>query len=98
MYVVSAELPQIVDIQPPNYAKRMFKLVAVVDGIATSVFDGTTRYRPFTTVHHEAHPDHRGGLYVYPTVEDCLRLEFTHFPANSWLDNSPKAIAAVLAW
>ncbi|EFJ40723.1 hypothetical protein VOLCADRAFT_108014 [Volvox carteri f. nagariensis] len=90
--------PLVLNTSPPPHAKKMYKLVALVDGVATSVFDGTTQYHPFVTVYQDAKPDHQGGLYVYPTMENCLRTNMRHFPGSSQLGNMQKAIAVVLAW
>lgn len=76
----------------------MYKLVALVDGVATSVFDGVTQYRPFETIYQAAERNHQGGLYVYPSVEDCLQTCTQHFPGSSRLRNVGMVIAVVLAW
>ncbi|GLI68393.1 hypothetical protein VaNZ11_012779 [Volvox africanus] len=90
--------PATVDALPPPHAKRMYKIIALVDGVATSVFDGITQYHPFVTIHQDAQPYHQGGLYVYSTIEDCLRTGTRHFPGSSRLRNAQRAIAVVLAW
>jgi hypothetical protein len=47
-----------------------------------------------------AEEDHAGGLYVYTTVEECLRLDTTHFPSRraELPENTELAVASVLAW
>ncbi len=43
--------PAQVDVAPPQYAKLMYKLVAVINGQATSIYDGTTTYPLRVTVY-----------------------------------------------
>ena len=75
--------------------------IAALDDLRTvyvSIYDGTTRYIPGTTVCHPAAPDHGGGLYVSPTIEGCLRRDANMFPAASAMLNAPRAIARVKCW
>ncbi|KAG2447360.1 hypothetical protein HYH02_007688 [Chlamydomonas schloesseri] len=96
----AAAAPMLLDaVGPPAYAKRMYKLVALdEEGVPTSIYDGTTRYYPGVTVFHDAQPEHCGGLYVYPSFEECLRAGASGFPRASRLAHAPRAIAVVLAW
>ncbi|KAG2434232.1 hypothetical protein HXX76_007957 [Chlamydomonas incerta] len=92
--------PMLLDaVGPPVYARRMYKLVALdADGVPTSIYDGATKYYPGVTVFNNAQPDHCGGLYVYPSYEECLRAGARGFPRASRLAHAPRAIAVVLAW
>lgn len=47
--------PALVDVAPPQYAKLMYKLVAVINGQATSIYDGTTTYPLGVTVYQVLH-------------------------------------------
>ncbi|PNW72440.1 hypothetical protein CHLRE_16g680005v5 [Chlamydomonas reinhardtii] len=77
----------------------MYKLVALdTDGVPTSIYDGVTKYHAGVTVYNDALPDHCGGLYVYPSYEECLRAGARGFPRASRLAHAPRAIAVVLAW
>ncbi|KAG2494927.1 hypothetical protein HYH03_006862 [Edaphochlamys debaryana] len=67
------------------------------DGLPTSVFDGSTKYPLHITVFQQRQPDHGSGLYVYPSVEDCLGAT-QHFPTSSRLAGAARAIAVAWAW
>jgi len=90
--------PVPVDVRPPQWAKPYYKVVALVDGRPLSVYDGVTEYSIGQTIMHPTGEDHRGGLYVSPTVEGCLRRDMDMFPSESVLLGAPRAIAKVLAW
>lgn len=47
---------------------RIAQIVAVVEGLPTSIYDGTTVFPLGRTVFHQAEEDHKGGLYCYRTV------------------------------
>lgn len=83
---------------PPRHAKAFWKAVALVNGVPTSVYDGVTEYPLGATVHQAARPGHRAGLYVYRTVEECLKADRDTFPAASALGTAPRALLQVLAW
>lgn len=74
------------------------KVVALIDGVALSVYDGVTQYMPGTTWFQEAQANHDAGIYVYPSYEHCLKRDAESFPTDSVLLNAPRAIAAVLCW
>jgi len=90
--------PRRVIASPPQRARKMFKVVALIDGVALSVYDGVTQYMPGTTWYQEAQANHDAGIYVYPSYEHCLKRDAESFPTDSVLLNAPRAIAAVLCW
>ena len=49
------------------------QVVALVDGMPTSIYDGLTVYPLGQTVFHLAEEDHRGGLYCFSTVRAAER-------------------------
>ena len=64
-----------------------------------SVFDGVTEYRiGGPTVFQEARRGHGGGIYVYRTVEDCLRADAETFPRSCALARADRVLLRVLAW
>lgn len=60
-----------------------------------SVFDGVTEYRTGTTVMQRIVDGHRGGLYVYRSLEQCLQRARAIFPADSALLGSERAVLKV---
>ncbi|PNH03697.1 hypothetical protein TSOC_010216, partial [Tetrabaena socialis] len=84
-------------LRPPAHAREAFKLVSLLHDTPTSIYDGRTTYPYGITVHQEAAPEHGGGLYVYPSVEDCLAAGRRHFPRGSQLGWAPRVVARVLA-
>ncbi|GAX82722.1 hypothetical protein CEUSTIGMA_g10148.t1 [Chlamydomonas eustigma] len=90
--------PSICITDPPARAQCMYKVVAMLEGVATSIYDGTTIYPVGHTVHHPVAPNHRGGLYCYHTVEECLARDDVTFPRECALLGAPRAILQVLAW
>ena len=50
------------------------QVVALVDGMPTSIYDGLTVYPLGQTVFHMAEEDHRGGLYCFSTVRTGERV------------------------
>ena len=64
-----------------------------------SVFDGVTEYRVGgPTVFQAARRGHGGGIYVYKTVEDCLRADAETFPRQCALAQADRLLLRVLAW
>jgi hypothetical protein len=73
-----------------------FKLVAVVEGRYFSIYDGTTEYAIGRMLREPARPNHGGGYYCYPAIDD-IRSARPHrlFPDESALADAPKAILKV---
>mmetsp|Transcript_32517 Transcript_32517/g.92212 ORF Transcript_32517/g.92212 Transcript_32517/m.92212 type:complete len:287 (-) Transcript_32517:257-1117(-) len=90
--------PRCVPLQPPKDAHTMYKVVALVDGIALSIYDGVTQYMPGLTWYQEATSNHMSGMYVYPSYQQCLQRDAEVFPAESALLDAPRGIAKVLCW
>ena len=49
--VLLLQPPMFVDVAPPKWARPAYKLVAIVDGFPTSVYDGVTCFPMGQTVH-----------------------------------------------
>jgi hypothetical protein len=71
-----------------------YKAVAVVNGRFLSIFDGTTEYRIGETAVQRPRQGHRGGIYVYPSLEAAAHARV---PADSVLADAPRAILRVRA-
>ena len=72
---------------PPQLGARLaYKAVAVVDGRAgqkyLSIYDGITEYRVGSTQRQAVAPNHNGGFFVCPSLEDSVSVEV---PAQSAL-------------
>jgi hypothetical protein len=83
--------------QPPAAREggdSYYKAVAVVDGRFLSIYDGTTEYRIGETVAQRPRQGHRGGIYVYPSLEAAAHASV---PADSALADAPRAILRVRA-
>ena len=76
----------------------LLQVVAVVDNVPYSIYDGKTRYIQGATLYQEARDDHVSGLYVYRSYEQCLKRDASVFPSESALLHSPRAIATVICW
>ena len=57
---------------PRGFAVK--QVVAMVDGMATSIYDGLTVYPLGQTVFQLAEEDHRGGLYCFSSVSQITLL------------------------
>lgn len=88
-------LPRVVAVRPPSWAVKAYKMVCLKDGVPVSVFDGTTEYRLGQTVMQRAADQHRGGLYVYRSLERCLARARKLFPKKSALLKGPRAVLRV---
>lgn len=91
-------VPRVVDVVPAPWAVEAFKVVCIKDGVPLSVYDGTTKYRISTTVMQRVVDDHRGGIYVYRTLEECMRAASRLFPSSSALLREPRAVVRLRAW
>lgn len=49
-----------------------YKTVAKTLGNYFSIYDGKTKYEIGKTLREEAKPDHKGGYYVYATVDQAV--------------------------
>ena len=47
---------------------------------------------------HAVAAGHRGGLYVFTSIQQCLQRDEQSFPQECALLSAPRAIAQVLAW
>lgn len=66
-----------------------YKEVAVVDGRYYSIFDGATEYQIGVRLTQSAMPNHKGGFYVYKTVEEAGDVSV---PRGSKLKDAPRAM------
>ena len=85
---------------PPAHAREFWKAAAVgPGGVPVSVFDGVTEYCVGgATVFQAARRGHGGGIYVYKTIEDCLRADAETFPRQCVLAHADRLLLRVLAW
>ncbi|CAG9460186.1 unnamed protein product [Pedinophyceae sp. YPF-701] len=94
-------LPRPVQDPPPAHADSRYKVVALVDGVPTSIYDASTQYPIGQTLMQRARPDHGGGMYVFRSVEDCLARDAAVFGRGGGrreLDRCPRAIIRCRCW
>eukprot|EP01022_Parablepharisma_sp_SALTPOND_P019828 TRINITY_DN343_c0_g1_i1.p2 TRINITY_DN343_c0_g1~~TRINITY_DN343_c0_g1_i1.p2 ORF type:complete len:289 (-),score=37.57 TRINITY_DN343_c0_g1_i1:1956-2726(-) len=49
-----------------------YKVVAKLKGLYYSIYDGKTEYELGKIMHQKVRSGHKGGYYVYPTVQDAI--------------------------
>jgi len=49
-----------------------YKVVAKLKGEYYSIYDGNTKYEIGKIMQQKVYPGHKGGYYVYPTIETAI--------------------------
>lgn len=74
---------------------QYFKEVAITpEGKMVSIYDGETEYVLGKEMRQRALQDHKGGFYVYKTVDEAM---FAGFPVKSKADMLPRGCIRVRA-
>lgn len=74
--------------------EQYYKAVAVVDGEYISIYDGETRYQIGVEMTEAPRQRHKGGYYVYTSLDDAMHVEV---PAGSVAADRPRAYLRVRA-
>jgi len=71
--------PNDIDTNKLKNKEIYYKIVAKQNGKYYSIFDGKTEYEIGKIMQQKVRPGHRGGYYVFPTIDDAIFQDMYFF-------------------
>ena len=73
-----------------------YKVVAKTLGRLLSIYDGKTEYILGSTLHEKVQPNHKGGYYVYASLEEAIFADVPFKKGGLYI--APRTIIKCMCW